>query len=220
MKVEQSEPALNILVIGANGGVGKQTVEIALNAGHKVTALLRNPANLAISHTNLEIIKGDVMYPETFEDHLENKDAIISALGVNATSKPTTLYSQGNKNLLDAMKSKGVRRALFISASAIEISPVLSFYVRLAEKYIVQKLLRYMYDDLRIMEDLVKESDIDWTIMRPPRLTNKPVTGNYRFAINSFLKNCLSISRADLAHYMINNITNEATYRTTIEIGY
>ena len=220
MKVEQSEAALNILVIGANGGIGKQTVEIALKAGHKVTALLRNPANLSISHINLELIKGDVMYPETFEDHLENKDAIISALGVNAASKPTTLYSQGNKNLLDAMKRKGVRRAFFISASAIEISPVLPFYVRFAEKYIVQKLLRYMYDDLRIMENLVKESDADWTIMRPPRLTNKPVTGNYRFAINSFLKNCLTISRADLAHYMINNINNEATYRTTIEIGY
>jgi putative NADH-flavin reductase len=175
---------------------------------------------LAISHTDLEIIKGDVKYPETFEDHLENKDAIISALGVNAASKPTTLYSQGNKNLLDAMKRKGVRRAFFISASAIEISPVLPFYVRFAEKYIVQKLLRYMYDDLRIMENLVKESDADWTIMRPPRLTNKPVTGNYRFAINSFLKNCLTISRADLAHYMINNINNEATYRATIEIGY
>ena len=77
-----------------------------------------------------------------------------------------------------------------------------------------------MYDDLRIMERLIKGSDVNWTIMRPPRLVNKPATGEYRFAINSFLKNCLSISRADLAHFMINNITNEATYQTTIEIGY
>jgi putative NADH-flavin reductase len=220
MKIGQSHTGLNILVIGANGGIGRQTVEIALKAGHQVTALLRNPANLDISHSNLEIIKGDMMYPDTFDDHLKNKDAIISALGVNAASKPTTLYSQGNKNLLDAMKNKGVHRAFFISASAIEKSPVLPFYVRFAEKYIVQKLLRHMYDDLRIMEDLIKESDVDWTIMRPPRLTNNPVTGNYRFSINSFLKNCLSISRADLAHYMINNVTNEATYKGTIEIGY
>lgn len=220
MKIEQSQTALNILVIGANGGVGRQAVEIALKAGHKVTALLRNPANLSISHSNLKIIKGDVMYPDTFEDQLENKDAIISALGVNSATKATTLYSQGNKNLLDAMKRKGVRRAFFISASAIEISPVLPFYVRFAEKYIVQKLLRYMYEDLRIMEKLVNESDMNWTIMRPPRLTNKPVTGNYRFAIDRFLKNCLTISRADLAHFMINNMTNEATYRTTIEIAY
>jgi putative NADH-flavin reductase len=70
------------------------------------------------------------------------------------------------------------------------------------------------------MERLIKESDADWTIMRPPRLLDKPKTGHYRIAINSFLKNCLSISRADVAHFMLSNITNEATYKTTIEIGY
>jgi len=220
MKIKHPQTALDILVIGANGGIGKQTVEIALQAGHNVTALVRNRAKLAMTHANLQIVKGDVMHPETFEDYLEGKDAIISALGTNTINKPTILYSEGNKNLLKAMKKKGTQRAFFISASALEISPVLPFYVRLAEKYIVQKILRHMYDDLRIMERMIKETDINWTIMRPPRLTDKPVTGKYRFAINGFLKNCLSISRADVAHFMINNITNEATYRTTIEIGY
>jgi len=211
---------LDILVIGANGGIGRQTVEIALQAGHNVTALLRNPAKLNITHANLQVIKGDVMTPETFEDYLQDKDAVISALGTNTINKPTILYSEGNKNLLKAMKKKGVRRAFFISASALEISPVLPFYVRFAEKYIVQKILRHMYDDLRLMENIIKETDTDWTIIRPPRLIDKPVTGEYRFAINSFLKNCLSISRADVAHFMINNITNGATFKTTIEIGY
>lgn len=220
MKIESKPIALSILVVGANGGIGKQVVEIALKEGHKVTAVLRNPANLSITHANLEVVKGDVMNPETFEACLENKDAVISALGVRKVMSRTTLYSEGNRNILNSMKKMGVRRAFFISASALEISPVLPFYVRFAEKYIVQKLLRHMYADLRIMEQLVKESDTDWTIMRPPQLTNKPVTGQYRFAINSFLKNCLSISRADLAYFMINNITNEATYRATIEIAY
>lgn len=220
MKNEQTQAILNILIIGANGGTGKQAVEIALEAGHRVTAVLRNPANLSLMHPNLEIVKADVMRPETFEKYLKNKDAVISALGAREATKPTTLYSQGNRNLLNAMKKAGIRRAFFISASALEISPVIPFYVRLVAKYIVQKLLRHMYDDLRIMEKLVKESDADWTIMRPPRLTNKPLTGHYRIAINSFLKNCLTISRADLAHFMVNNITNEATYKTTIEIAY
>jgi putative NADH-flavin reductase len=220
MKNEQTTPVFNLLIIGANGGTGKHAVEIALEAGHHVTALLRNPANLTLTHPNLEVVKGDVMLPETIEKYLGNKDAVISALGVKEAFKPTTLYSQGNKNLLTAMTKVGIRRAFFISASALDISPVLPFFVRLAAKYIVQKLLRHMYADLRIMEKLVKESDIDWTIMRPPRLNNKPVTGHYRFAINSFLKNCLSISRADLAHFMINNINNEATYKSTVEIGY
>jgi putative NADH-flavin reductase len=77
-----------------------------------------------------------------------------------------------------------------------------------------------MYADLRVMEESVKGSNLDWTIMRPPRLTDKPMTGHYRVGINKFLKNCLSISRADLAHFMVENITNEETYKTTIEIGY
>jgi len=154
-----------------------------------------------------------------FDGVLENKDVVISAIGVKGTG-PTTLYSLGNSHLLDAMKRKGVRRIFFISASALDISPVLPFFIRLVAKYVVQKILRNMYADLREMEHLVKTSDANWTIMRPPRLTDKSATGHYRFAINSFLKNCLKISRADLAHFMIHNVTNEATYKTTIEIGY
>jgi putative NADH-flavin reductase len=219
MKTNQTLPVYKILIFGANGGIGRQTVEIALAAGHHVTALVRNPANLVLTHTHLEVIKGDIMHPETFRGYLENKDAVISAIGGNM-NEPTTLYSDGNRNLLKAMKNKGIKRAFFISAAAIEISPVQSFLVRLVTKYIVQKLFGHGYADQRIMEKLIKEGDANWTIMRPPRLTNKPVTGLYRFAINKFLKNCLVISRADVAHFMINNISNEATYKTTIEIAY
>jgi putative NADH-flavin reductase len=223
MEFQQKSPVYRLLVIGANGGIGRQCIEIALKAGHKVTAILRNPANLSLAHHNLDVVRGDIMHPETFEKYLTSTDAVISAIGVKGgllSDKPTTLYSQGNANLLTTMSKMGVSRVFFISASAIEISPVLPFFIRLVAKYIVQNLLRNMYDDLRKMEKLVKESDSTWTIMRPPQLNDKPVTGNYRFAINNFLKNCLSISRADVAHFIINNISNEATYKTTIEIGY
>jgi putative NADH-flavin reductase len=163
------------------------------------------------------------MKPETFEKYLENQDAVISAIGASggiSGDKPTTLYSQGNANLIQAMKNMEVKRAFFISASAVEISPVLPFYVRFAAKYILQKLLKHMYADLLRMEELVKESGFNWTVIRPPRLTDNAATGNYRFSINSFLKNALSISRADVAHFMINNVNNEATYQSTIEIAY
>jgi putative NADH-flavin reductase len=223
MKNDPTLPVFNILVIGANGGIGKQAIDIALKAGHHVTALLRNPANLTLTHPNLEIVKGDIMQPDSFEKYVANKDAVISAIGVSggfSADKPTTLYSRGNANLLQAIKKNGTGRIFFISASAVEISPVLPFFIRLVAKYVVQKLLRHMYADLRVMEDLVKTSNADWTIIRPPRLSDRPATGHYRIAVNSFLKNCLNISRADVAHFMINNITNEATYKATVEIGY
>jgi len=219
MKSEQTQQPLNILVIGANGGIGKNTVEIALRAGHKVTAMVRNPASLTITHANLNVVKGDIRHPESFENYLKDQDAVISSLG-EKKDIPTTLYSEGNRNLLSAMAKMGVRRAFFISAQAIEISPAQSFIIRLATKYIVQKLFGHGYADQRIMERLIKESDTDWTIMRPPRLTDKPLTGRYRVAVNKFLKNCLSISRADVAHFMLNNIKNEDTYKAIVEIAY
>lgn len=219
MKNEQTTPRYNILVIGANGGIGRQSVELALKQGHHVTAVLRNPANLTLTHPNLEIVKGDIMHPETLKRYLENKDAIISAIGKNSL-KPTTLYSDGNRNLLTLMKETGIRRVFFISAAGLDINPGHSLFVKFVTKYILQKLLRNMYADIRAMEKIVKASDLTWTIMRPPKLTDKPATGHYRFAINKFLKNCLTISRADVADFMIKNIANEAVYKATIEVAY
>ncbi|WP_431217703.1 NAD(P)-dependent oxidoreductase [Puia sp. P3] len=134
--------------------------------------------------------------------------------------KPTTLYSEGNASLVAAMQRTGAKRAFFISASAVEISPVLPFYVRFVAKYIIQKILRHMYADLRKMEATIKATELDWTIIRPPQLTDGPATGHYRSSINAFLKNALKISRADVAHYVIHNAFNEATFKGIVEIGY
>jgi putative NADH-flavin reductase len=223
MELQQKSPVYKVLIIGANGGIGRCCVEQALNAGHQVTAVLRNPANLNLNHAQLQIVKGDLMQPETFESYLEDQDVVISAIGVKGgfgSDKPTTLYSQGNANLLKAMQGKRVKRIFFISASAVEVSPALSFFIRFMVKYVVQKLLRHMYADLLRMETIVRASDTNWTIIRPPELTNKPVTGRYRYAVNKFLKDALKISRADVAHFMLSHIADEETYHATIEVAY
>lgn len=212
-----------LLIIGANGGIGRQCVEQALNAGHQVTALVRNIANLPLIHQNLQVVQGDLMKPATLEKYLVGKDAIISAIGVKGGmfgDKPTTLYSEGNANLLQAMENTGVKRGFFISASAIEISPVIPRFVQFLAKYVIQKLLKHMYADLRKMELIIKKSDARWTIIRPPQLSDQAATGHYRTAINDWLKDCLKISRADVAHFIIHNITNPAIIKTTVEIGY
>ncbi len=219
METAENPTRLHIAVMGANGGIGRQTVREALNAGHHVTAILRTPSKLILLHPNLKIVKGNIMNPETLETPLENIDVVISAIG-KSSFKPTELYSDGNKNLMSAMQKMGVKRAFFISASGLDVNPTHSFLVRFATKYILQKLLRNMYADIRIMEKNVKESGLNWTIMRPPRLTDGPVTGAYRVSINNILNNSLSISRADVADFMIKNIRNEEIYQKTIEIGY
>jgi putative NADH-flavin reductase len=215
---------MKILIIGAGGGIGHEAVLLALQEGHHVVAVLRNPEKIPLTHPNLSIVKGDILQPSTFEQHLREADFNISAIGVSGANffndKPTTLYSEGNASLVSAMQRVGAKRALFISASAVEISPVLPFYVRFVAKYIIQKILRHMYADLRTMEAIIKATSLDWTIIRPPQLTNGPVTGQYRTSVNAFLKNALKISRADVAHYMIHNAGNESTYKGIVEIGY
>jgi putative NADH-flavin reductase len=118
------------------------------------------------------------------------------------------------------MEQYGVGRIFCISASALEVSPVLPWYVRFAAKYILQKLLKHMYADLREMEAIVKASTTGWTIIRPPQLTNGPLTGEYRTAVNAYLRNGLKISRADVAHLVIHQLNNNGFIHTTVEMGY
>jgi putative NADH-flavin reductase len=210
---------LNVVVLGANGGIGRHAVSLALSAGHLVTAILRTPGNLKITHPNLKIIQGDVMRPETLEGYLKNQDVVISAIGKNSL-KRTTLYSQGNRNLIDVMKRAGTNRVFFISASGLQVNPTHSLLVRFVTRFILQTLLRNMYSDLWLMEKIVKETNLNWTIVRPPKLLDHPGTGIYRVSINSHVNNGLKISRADVAHYMVNNLTNDAIFKKTVEVAY
>ena len=214
---------MNVFVIGAAGGIGRQAVEQALASGHRVTAVLRHPAKLPLTHPRLELVTGDILHPGTYERRLERQDLVISAIGAAGglfSDKPTTLYSQGNAVLLEAMRRRGALRVYVISATAIEVSPVLPPFIRFIEKYVIQRLLRHMYADLRAMEAVVRESPLDWTIVRPPQLSDKPLTGRYRFSVNGLLKNCLHISRADVAHFMLENAGNERIFRAMVEVGY
>ncbi|HVI44678.1 MAG TPA: SDR family oxidoreductase [Chitinophaga sp.] len=219
MLTENNRQNCKIVVLGANGGIGNQAVLQALNAGYKVTAILRSPEKLQLNHPSLTIMKGDVMLPGTLDEALRNTDVVISAIGSNSL-KATSLYSQGNKNLIESMRKVGVNRAFFISASGLEVNPTHSFVVRLATKYLLQVILRNMYADLWRMEKILKGSSINWTIIRPPRLLDGAGTGKYRVAINGCLDNGLKISRADVAHYIINNINEASTVGKTIEVAY
>lgn len=212
----------HILVIGANGGIGRQCVDVGLSAGYQVTALVRTPSKLALSHPNLTVVPGDVTQPATLLKYLPDKDAIISAIGSGGigNDKPTTLYSGGAATVLAQMKKTNARRIFFISSTAMEISPLNSFFIRFMGRYVMSSILKHMFDDIRRMEAVVKSSEADWTLIRPPLLTNGTQTGQYRYAINEFLPDCVKISRADLAHFMIQHIEDRATFKATVEVAY
>lgn len=212
----------HILIIGANGGIGRQCVEVGLAAGYQVTAFVRNPANLTLSHPNLTIVAGDVTQPLTLSKHLANKDLVISAIGSGGLfhDQPTTLYSRGAATILAEMKKLNSRRVFFISSIALAIDPNSSFFIRFMAKYVMHPLLKHMFADIQRMEALIKPSDADWTIIRAPRLTNGPQTGQYRYAVNGFLPKGTSISRADLACFMVDHVADPTTFRATVEVAY
>lgn len=209
----------NIIVFGASGGTGLEVVEQALEAGHQVTAVLRHPELFPIRHEQLKIIKGDVLQPLTYEHTFYGKEVIISCLGTR-DRKPTTVYSEGVKNIMEAMKKVELNRIICLSAGAVEIPPKASFIMKFLMKNILQKLFKYNYADMLLMEKQLRESDLDWTVIRPPRLLNGDKTGKYRTVLNEFIPNMSTLNRSDLAEYIVRHMEDEKTYKAKVEISY
>ena len=208
-----------IIVFGATGGTGNQVVEQALLAGHKVTVIIRNPDAFAIQHQRLEIIKGDVFQPSTFQNAMKEKDAVVSCLGIKKR-EPTTVYSEGVGNIITAMQQAGINRIICLSAAAVIVPPKGSFLAKFIAKNILQPLFKYSFADMLLMEKMLLGSHLNWTVIRPPRLTDAERTGKYRTTMNEPLPNPSKISRADLADYIVNHLTDEKTFKARIEISY
>ena len=207
---------MKLVVFGSTGGIGTQVVEQALAAGHKVTAVARHPSAIAFRHEHLEVVQGDVLEPETIRGAIAGKDAVVSAVGVRDRA-PTKVYSEGVANMIRAMQSAHVRRLICVSASGLDPGPL---WQRWIAKPILWAVLKEMYSDLVRMEAVVERSHIDWTILRPPALTNGPRTGKYQVALNEHLSRCLFISRADLADYIVSHLSDPATYCARVEVAY
>jgi putative NADH-flavin reductase len=202
--------AMHITVFGANGATGKHVVEQALAAGHRVRAVVRDPKSIATAHERLEVVKGDVMDASTLDVAGE---AVLSCIGAR-TRKADGIATRATENILSAMKRASVKRIVVISAAPLG-SPEGAFQ-RVAFA-ILWTLLRDVYSDLRGMESVLQESDCDWTITRPPRLTDGPLTGKYRTALDRNVGS--SISRADLAREMLRALEEPNTVRHTVGIA-
>jgi len=209
----------NIIVFGASGGTGLEVVEQALEAGHQVTAILRQPDIFPIRHEHLRILKGDVLQPLTYENAFFGIDVVISCLG-SRNREPTTVYSEGIANIMNAMQKLNVTRIICLSAGAVVVPPNASFIMKIIIKNILQRLFKYSYDDMLKMEDLLNDSDLNWTVIRPPRLLNGEKTGKYRTMMNGFLPKMSSLTRSDLAHYIIHHLEDEKTFKNKVEISY
>lgn len=202
-----------VLIVGATGGTGRQLVEQALERGHVVTALARDPSALRIEHPRLTIVRGDVLDYRSVEAAVRGQDAVLSALGHKRFFYPTRILSEGTRNLLRAMETHGVQRfvcetALGIGDSAGRMGVYYTFFV-------IPIILPFYFWDKARQERLIAASGVSWVVVRPGALANGAKRGRYRHGRNvgSFLWT-VRISRADVADFMLNQMTDN-TYLGT-----
>jgi len=209
---------MRLVILGATGGIGRLVVEQAVKAGHEVTAVVRDPSALTVP--GADVRTANALDPAVLTPIVEGADAVVSALGVRPPIKgPVSLQSSGATSALKAMEATGVRRYLMVSAAGAFYEKADDLVTRLVAKPILNRILRYSFDDTRDAEKIVGASPVDWTIARPPRLTDKPRTGRYRIGDDRGLKRPFTISRADVADFLIRSIENPDTFRRAVVIA-
>jgi putative NADH-flavin reductase len=210
---------MKLTIFGATGATGTSLTGQALAAGHEVTAVVRDPARLAIpAQPHLRILSADVMDPASIVPAIAGADAVISAVGPRGTG-PTTVIQDSVRSILQAMDKTSTRRFLQVSGSVVTDEGE-SPYLRYLLKPLARRtFLRHVCADMRSGEDQIRDSDLDWTIFRPPALTGKAATGTYRTAIDRNLPHGFTVSRADLAASMLALLNDPAVIRHHVSIA-
>ena len=207
---------MRLLIFGATGGTGRHLVSQALEQGRQVTAFVRDPSKLSAKHPNLTIVKGDLSDRNSVAGALNGVDAAISVLGNDtrkALFKPNNIISQNLPNIMSAMQQGGVERLLLVSSFGINAN---MFW---PQKLLLRTLLRNLFADLPVQEKLIKESGLNWTIVRPTRLTNGPKTGACRSG-DLYIHPFTSISRADVAAFLLKEAVSPEYQRKVVTISY
>jgi putative NADH-flavin reductase len=211
---------MKVAVFGPTGKTGQQVVEQALARRHAVYAVARRPESVTLEHENLTVIGGDILVPEVWADRLRGVDAVISALGVGTQRTPTTVFSEGTANILTAMDRSGIRRLVVVSAAPAGDWHEEGGFRRLLLYPVLQRLFGASYDDMRLMERILVASHVDWTVLRPPYLTDRAPKGRYRLALDGPIKRAVSISRTDLATALLDAIEDGSLSRRAVAVAW
>ncbi|MFD4598998.1 NAD(P)-dependent oxidoreductase [Streptomyces sp. NPDC058464] len=209
---------MNLTVFGATGGIGRELVRQALGSGHRVTAVVRDPARLTVTGAGLEVVRADLTDPEVIRPALTGRNAVLSGLGPRGRGD-AGVAARLTRTILAAMEAEAVRRLVVVSAAPVGPEPDDGLLDR-SMRGLVSTILRPVYDDLREMEAELSRSGTDWTSVRPPRLQDKPLTGTYRTVVGGFPRKGRFIARADVAHAMLAMIEDAGTVKQGVGVAY
>jgi putative NADH-flavin reductase len=211
---------MSIVVFGANGPTGRLLVAHALAAGHQVIAVTRRPDKFPQQHPNLTVARADVLDASAVEGIVSGADAILSTLGAPYGRKQVAVYSVGVRNILTAMERHQVRRLVVVSSSATDPKPYADagfFFNRVVQPFVVNVLGKTVYEDMRRMEELIRNSEVDWTIVRPSGLFDADFVSDYELAENHIAGRFTA--RSDLAAAMLAQIDDERYVRKLLAIA-
>lgn len=200
---------MKITIFGATGFSGQAILAEALKQGHVVSILVRDASKVQIKHPNLTIVEGNVLDAPTVTSVLNYQEAVIQCLGVGGKGdgKPTTFISDATKVIVDEMQKQNIKRLIAMSnvgaGHSIAFQPW--FFTKIILPYFM-KWLKVIIDDKNRMEPIIMNSNLDWTIVRCPNITDKPAKGNYNATLDGKgLK--LSVTLPDLSKFMVDQLT-------------
>jgi putative NADH-flavin reductase len=203
---------MRLFILGATGGPGRQLIDQALARGHEVTAFVRSPEKLGAQREGPSVRQGDPRDAAALAAALPGHDAVLSALGPPGARRSTILPDSA-RSTVSAMQSAGIRRLLIVSAA------ILFEDIGLLAALLRRTLLRNVVIGSGEMERIVAASDLDWTSVRPPRLTNGPLTGRYQVEDSRFPPGKRTLSRADVAHFLLDELDRRAHLRQIVGIA-
>lgn len=210
---------MHVAIVGATGGTGRQLVAQALERGWSVTALVRNPRRLPIRHENLRVVVGNVFDVEALREAIRGSDAVVSALGHKRWFYPNRILSAGTQNIINVMRDERVRR--FVCETSLGVGDSFGRMGLWYTLFVVPFILPLYYWDKNRQERVIRDSGLDWVIVRPAALTNGSKRGRYRHGphVGSWILT-LRISRADVADFMLNQLSDDRYHRSTPAIAY
>jgi putative NADH-flavin reductase len=209
---------MNVLIIGATRGIGFQVLQHALEKDHTVTVLARSPGKLALKHERLRVMQGDIRDEQVVGSATQGQDAVVCCIGIMPTLKPVTVFSDGIQNVLASMDKNEVK--LLISVTGIGAGDSRGHGGFFYDKIFQPLLLKTIYADKDHEESLIKGSQVNWIIVRPGFLTNGPMTGTYRVLTDMNDVKAGKISRADVAHFILDQLDSPKYLRQTPLLAY
>lgn len=213
---------MKIVLFGATGGTGALVLGQALERGHEVVAVVRDPARLTQVHPLLTVRQGDVLDAAGWNTALEGAHAVVSAIGIGTSKEPTLVYSQGAREILRVMDDAGVRRLEVVSASQAAPRNRWREHGWFLSRVLFPLLYRQFsatYDDMRRMEEVLAGSDVNWTAYHPPYLSDRPARRPARVSVGTPLPHAWTVSRAALASVMLDGIDDPAQFTSTVAVA-